>query len=304
MSAFHEKPDRVTAERYLSDGRYFWNGGMFLFSASVFLQELKRLEPAMHELSARAVRTARRDIDFLRLDADAFRQCRHVSIDYAVMEKSDRVAMVPLDAGWDDVGSWRFLERLEADPEGNRARGDVLLEDARNNTVYSSGRLVALLGTDDQVVVETQDAVLVAGRDQVPNVGKLVEQLRRAGRDVADSLPQTHRPWGHYETIAQGPRFQVKRITVKPGHSLSLQMHHHRAEHWVVVRGTARVSCNDREFLLSEDQSTYIPIGAHHRLQNPGRVPLELIEVQSGKYLGEDDIVRFEDHYGRKGEES
>jgi mannose-1-phosphate guanylyltransferase/mannose-6-phosphate isomerase len=239
-------------------------------------------------------------VDFLRLDAEAFRGCRSESIDYAVMEKARDIALVPLDAGWDDVGSWTFLSKLPAsDAAGNCTRGDVLMEDAHNNLVHASHRLVALAGVSDAVVVETDDAVLVTTRERVQDVKKIVQRLKLAKRPEADSRPRVYRPWGFYETIALAERFQVKRIMVKPGHKLSLQMHHHRAEHWVVVQGTARVTCGDQEFLMTEDRSTYIPLGQVHRLENPGKLPLELIEVQSGAYLGEDDIVRFEDVYGR-----
>jgi mannose-1-phosphate guanylyltransferase/mannose-6-phosphate isomerase len=217
-----------------------------------------------------------------------------------VMEKSRNIALVPLDAGWDDVGSWTFLSKLSAaDADGNHARGNVLLEGARNNLVQSGKRLVSLLGVENTVVIESDDAVLVASRDRLQDVGRIVKRLQSERRSEADSLPRVARPWGYYETIAIADRFQVKRILVKPRHKLSLQMHHHRAEHWVVVRGTAKVTCGDREFLLTEDQSTYIPLGTTHRVENPGKVPLEMIEVQSGAYLGEDDIVRFEDVYGR-----
>ncbi len=299
VSGFFEKPERARAEQYLKEGGFFWNGGMFLFSASAFLAELEKLEPEMNAGAAASVSAAVRDMDFLRLDAKAFKRCRNISIDYAVMEKSSNIAMVPLDAGWDDVGSWSFLSKQAADADGNHVRGEVMLEDSRNNLVHSGKRLVTLIGVEDHVVVESEDALLIARRDRVQDVGKLVKRIKAAGRSEADSLPRVYRPWGYYESIAAGDRFQVKRIQVKPGQVLSLQMHHHRAEHWIIVKGTAKVTCDGKTFLLTEDQSTYIPIGSTHRVENPGKVPLEMIEVQSGAYLGEDDIVRFEDVYGR-----
>ena len=302
VSGFFEKPTLERAQTYLQEGGYYWNGGMFMFRAATFLEELRTLEPEMHARAAESLATGMRDLDFVRLDATAFRACRSDSIDYAVMEKSHNIALVPLDAGWDDVGSWTFLSRLPAaDADGNHVRGNVLLEGSRDNLVQSGRRLVSLLGVDNLVVVESDDAILVAARDRLQDVGTIVKRLQAEKRTEADSLPRVARPWGYYETIAIEARFQVKRILVKPGHKLSLQMHHHRAEHWVVVRGTARVSCGEKVFLLTEDQSTYIPLGTTHRVENPGKVPLEMIEVQSGSYLGEDDIVRFDDVYGRTG---
>jgi mannose-1-phosphate guanylyltransferase/mannose-6-phosphate isomerase len=301
VSGFFEKPDLERARGYLREGGYYWNGGMFMFSAGAFLSELAVLEPQMHEQARLALGGGgAKDLDFLRLDAEAFKACRSDSIDYAVMEKSRNIALVPLDAGWDDVGSFSFLSKLPAsDADGNHTRGNVLMEGARNNLVHAGKRLVSLLGVEDVVVVESDDAVLVASRDRLQDVGRIVKRLQAEQRPEADSLPRVARPWGYYETIAIASRFQVKRILVKPGQKLSLQMHHHRAEHWVVVKGTAKVTCGDKEFLLTEDQSTYIPLGTTHRVENPGKVPLEIIEVQSGAYLGEDDIVRFEDVYGR-----
>ncbi len=300
VAAFVEKPVLEKAQAFLDEGGYYWNGGMFMFRADVFLDELKKLEPEMHASSLQSWNNAVKDIDFVRLEPNAFRKCRNESIDYAVMEKTQNIALVPLDAGWDDVGSWTFLGKLPASDEaGNRVRGDVLVEDCQDNLVHASTRLVSMVGMKDTVVVETEDAVLVAPKDRVQEVKKIVARLKRDKRTEAESSPRVYRPWGSYETIALSDRFQVKRIIVKPGQKLSLQMHHHRAEHWIVVRGTARVYCGEKNFLLSEDQSTYIPLGHTHRLENPGKVPLELIEVQSGTYLGEDDIVRFEDVYGR-----
>ncbi|MCK9384964.1 MAG: mannose-1-phosphate guanylyltransferase/mannose-6-phosphate isomerase [Nevskia sp.] len=299
IAAFVEKPPLARAEAFLAEGGYYWNGGMFLFRADAFLAELQRLEPAMDASCAEALARAQRDIDFIRLDAAAFRGARSESIDYAVMEKTTKAALVPLNAGWDDVGSWTYLAKLPQDARGNVARGDVLLEDSDNALVQATSRLVAVVGVQDLIVVETGDAVLVAARDRVQDVKKIVQRLKAAGRSEALSHPRVYRPWGWYETLSLSDNFQVKHIMVKPGEKLSLQMHHHRAEHWVVVKGTARVTNGNDVFLLAEDQSTYIPLGHKHRLENPGKLPLELIEVQSGSYLGEDDIVRFEDVYGR-----
>jgi len=300
VDAFVEKPDLETAQTYVANGDHYWNGGLFLFECGRFLEELARLEPETHAHAREALLEARHDGAFVHLEPNAFARCRNQSIDYAVMEKVDRIALVPLDAGWDDVGCWDFLDRLPAtDDAGNRTRGDVLTIDAAGNLAHSSGRLVALLGVEDHIVVETDDAVLVAPKHRAQEVGKAVQALRRAKRTEAESHRRVYRPWGFYEIIALGERFQVKRIQVKPGHKLSLQMHYHRAEHWVIVKGTARVSIADQTFILTENQSTYIPVGNTHRLENAGKLPLELIEVQSGSYLGEDDIVRFSDAYGR-----
>jgi mannose-1-phosphate guanylyltransferase/mannose-6-phosphate isomerase len=300
VEAFVEKPSAERAQEFLARGGYFWNGGMFLFRSGRYLAELRRLEAEMYHHALEAVSNGRRDGAVLTLDAKAFRACRSDSIDYAVMEKTEELALVPLDADWDDVGSWSFYDKLPADDAaGNRTRGDVLLNEAHDNVVHAESRLVALVGVSDHVVVETEDAVLVAHKDRVQDVKSLVQQLKAGGRSEALSHRRVYRPWGYYETIGLGERFQVKHISVNPGQKLSLQMHYHRAEHWVVVHGTARVTCGDRSFILTEDQSTYIPLGNTHRLENPGKVPLELIEVQSGAYLGEDDIVRFSDVYGR-----
>lgn len=305
VAAFVEKPAADVAEEYLRSGGYYWNGGLFMFRADRLLSELLRLEPELSDHAAEAVTQGQRDGQFLRLDATAFRNCRNESIDYAVMEKSDALAVVPLDAGWDDVGSWNFLSKLPASDEGgNHLQGDVLTEDSQGNLVHASQRLVALVGVKDLVVVETDDAVLVAHKDRVQDVKGVVQRLKRERRPEALQRSRMYRPWGFYETVALGERFQVKRICVKPGEKLSLQMHHHRAEHWIVVKGTARVKIGDQVFLLSENESTYIPLGRTHRLENPGKVHLELIEVQSGTYLGEDDIVRFDDVYGRVGNEA
>jgi len=300
VAEFVEKPDLATAERYLSTGDYYWNSGMFLFRASRYLEELEKFAPEMLACCRQALELAEQDLDFIRLDAEAFAACPKDSIDYAVMEKTAAAAVIPLDAGWNDVGSWSALWEVgTSDADGNVLRGDVLIEDARDCYIHSSGRMVAAVGLKDHVVVETADAVLVAARDRVQDVKGIVAQLKAQSRGEALLHRRVNRPWGSYEGIDQAERYQVKRITVKPGASLSLQMHHHRAEHWIVVRGTARITKGEEVFTLSENQSTYIPLGVTHRLENPGIIPLELIEVQSGSYLGEDDIVRFEDTYGR-----
>jgi mannose-1-phosphate guanylyltransferase/mannose-6-phosphate isomerase len=300
VERFVEKPDEQAAEAFLNDGGYWWNSGIFMFRADRFLAALDRLERPLSQCAYAALTMARHSSDGMHLNAEAFASCRKVSIDYAVMEKLNDIVMVPMDVGWDDVGSWTCLSRLPpSDEHENRLQGDVLIEDSARNLVHAESRLVAMVGVEDHVVIETADAVLVAPRDRVQNVKRAVERLKIARRKEATSHARVYRPWGYYETIAEGDRFHVKRIMVKPGQKLSLQMHHHRAEHWVVVKGTARVTCGEREFLCTEDQSTYIPLGTTHRLENPGMLPLELIEVQSGAYLGEDDIVRFDDVYGR-----
>ncbi len=300
VDRFVEKPNLATAEQYLSEGGYYWNSGMFLFRASRYLEELEKFAPEMLACCRSALEQAQQDLDFVRLEAEAFAACPKDSIDYAVMEKTDAAAVIPLDAGWSDVGSWSALWEVGTpDANGNVLRGDVLIEDSQNCYIHSSGRLVAAVGLQDHVVVETADAVLVAARDRVQDVKAIVAQLNKQGRGEALLHRRVNRPWGSYECIDQSERFQVKRITVNPGASLSLQKHYHRAEHWVVVKGTARISKDGESFTLSENQSTYIPLGVTHRLENPGKIPLELVEVQSGSYLGEDDIVRFEDSYGR-----
>ncbi len=302
VAAFIEKPAKEKAEAFLAEGGYYWNGGLFLFRADVMLAELERYESAMAVLAKKAIDHAKADLDFIRLEAESFKACRNESIDYAVMEKTDKAALVPLDAGWDDVGAWTFMDTLPKDAAGNVQRGDVLIENGARNLVHADSRLVALAGVSDVIVVETKDAVLVTNREHVQDVKKIVASLKKAGRPEAVNHPTVYRPWGSYETISLDERFQVKRIVVKPGQKLSLQMHHHRAEHWIVVKGTAEITVGERVFMLSENQSTYIPLGEKHRLVNPGKVPLELIEVQSGSYLGEDDIVRFDDIYGRSPE--
>ncbi|MCS3808258.1 mannose-1-phosphate guanylyltransferase/mannose-6-phosphate isomerase [Xanthomonas sp. 4461] len=299
VERFVEKPDLATAQGYLASGEYYWNSGMFLFRASRYLEELRKFHPAIADACQKAWENGKRDADFTRLDKDAFAASPSDSIDYAVMEKTADAVVVPLDAGWNDVGSWSsLLDVSEQDAHGNAHHGDVIQVDCRNTYAYGS-RLIAMVGLEDVVVVETPDAVLVGHRDRIQEVKDVVGQIKTAGRSEATWHRKVYRPWGAYDSIDMGQRHQVKRITVKPGAVLSLQMHHHRAEHWIVVSGTAEVTRGDEVLLLTENQSTYIPLGVTHRLRNPGKLPLELIEVQSGSYLGEDDIVRFEDTYGR-----
>lgn len=300
ISRFVEKPDQATAEGYLESGGYWWNGGMFLFRASTYLQELQQFAPEIIDASRAALAGARHDLTFLRLDSEAFAQCPDAAIDTAVMEKTRLGAMVPLDAGWSDIGSWSALWEASArDADNNALHGDVISVHSNDNYIQSEHRLVATLGVDNLVIVETKDAILVAHKDAAQNVKEIVNILKDQGRQEHFNHRQVYRPWGHYDSIHTDSRYQVKRISVKPGEKLSLQLHHHRAEHWIVVKGTARVTKGTDTFLLTENQSTFIPIGEKHSLENPGQLDLELIEVQSGSYLGEDDIVRFEDRYGR-----
>ncbi|MAS14925.1 MAG: mannose-1-phosphate guanylyltransferase/mannose-6-phosphate isomerase [Nitratireductor sp.] len=300
VSGFEEKPDRITAQAYLKDGGYDWNSGMFMFRASTYLEEMRAHAPAILDACKAAMAGVESDDYFLRPAREAFEACPADSIDYAVMEKTDRAAVVPLDAGWNDIGSWSAIwEAQDKDANGNALIGDVLQVASKNSIVSAQKRLVALVGVEDLVVVETADAVLVARRDAVQNVKEIVGQLKAANRTEHVDHRRVYRPWGDYDSIDFGNRYQVKRITVKPGAKLSVQKHHHRAEHWVVVRGTARVLKGDETIMLTENQSTYIPLGEIHALENPGKIPLELIEVQSGSYLGEDDIIRLEDRYGR-----
>ena len=300
VKRFVEKPDRADAQAYVDAGDYFWNGGIFVFRAATYLEELARFEPAIAAQCREAVAKGRCDLDFFRLDEAAFSASPSKSIDYAVMEHTSHAVVVPVDMGWSDVGSWQSLwEIAERDGSGNSQDGDVVALNVRNSYLRSEGPLLAAVGVEDVVVVATQDAVLVTRRDATQDVKKVVEEIERSGRHHHKHHRQVFRPWGSYDSIDFGERFQVKRIIVNPGGKLSLQMHHHRAEHWVVVTGTAKVTCNDKVFLLHENESTFIPQGATHRLENPGTIPLHLIEVQSGAYLGEDDIVRFQDTYGR-----
>jgi mannose-1-phosphate guanylyltransferase len=297
---FVEKPDLATAEQFLTTGRFTWNSGMFLFKASAILAELERLAPEVVSACRSAMEHESPDLDFLRLEREAFTSCPSVALDVAVMEKTDRGAVLPLDAGWSDVGSWSALwETSDQDDDGNVLRGRVISQASRNCYLRSEHRLVVGLGVEDLVVVETDDVVLVAHRDRAQEIKSVVQRLEAAGARESQAHRRIYRPWGSYDGVTEGDRWQVKKIVVNPGASLSLQMHHHRAEHWVVVGGTAVVEKNGVEELVGENQSTYIPLGCRHRLTNPGKIPVELIEVQSGPYLGEDDIVRFEDRYGR-----
>lgn len=300
VARFVEKPDLETAKEYVATGEYFWNSGMFMFRAGDFLTELKQYQPEVRKQCEAALKAAKIDLDFLRLDEAEFSKCPNISVDYAIMEHTQNAVVAPADIGWSDVGSWSSLwEVSEKDQQGNRFLGDVIHVKSKNNLVHSDGRLVALVGVDDLVVVDTDDAVLIANRDQVQDVKQIVTELKASDRCEHLNHRKVRRPWGAYDSIDQDAGFQVKRITVNPGASLSLQMHHHRAEHWIVVEGTAEVTCGDKVYLVEKNESTYIPLGEKHRLTNPGKIPLKLIEVQSGDYLGEDDIVRFEDVYGR-----
>ena len=300
IKQFVEKPDITTAEKYLESGDYLWNSGMFMFAASAYLQELEMHQPEIAKFTQQAMQETTQDMDFVRVNAEVFAACPSDSIDYAVMEKTEHAMVVPLDAGWNDIGSWSSLWDVnEKDDEGNSTHGDVMLFDARNNLVMSESRLLAAVGVDDLVMVETKDAVMVAHKDRSQEVKEIVERLKLENREECNFHRVVYRPWGCFDSIEEGARFKVKRITVKPGAKLSLQMHHHRAEHWVVVSGTAKVQRGEEELMLTENESTYIHVGQTHSLENPGKVPLELIEIQTGSYLGEDDIVRFDDRYGR-----
>ncbi|MEB3199268.1 MAG: mannose-1-phosphate guanylyltransferase/mannose-6-phosphate isomerase, partial [Synechococcaceae cyanobacterium] len=300
IARFVEKPDRASAERFLATGRFTWNSGMFLFRASAILAELERLAPEVVSACRSALEHDGSDLDFRRLERQAFSGCPNIAIDVAVMEKTDRGAVLPLEAGWSDVGSWSALwETADQDADGNVLRGRVISEDSRNCYLRSEHRLLVGLGVEDLVVVETDDVVLVARRERAQDVKTIVGLLEKAGAPESRAHRRIYRPWGSYDGITEGDRWQVKKIVVNPGACLSLQMHHHRAEHWIVVKGTALVERDGVEELVGENESTYIPLGSRHRLSNPGKIPVEMIEVQSGPYLGEDDIVRFEDRYGR-----
>ena len=302
VAQFIEKPPLDLALQYVAGGDYYWNSGMFVFKASRYLAELNSLAPDILAACTAAFQAAKTDLDFVRIDKAEFIKCRSESIDYAVMEKTQDALVLPLDVGWSDVGSWSSLfDVLPADEEGNVLQGDVMVHDTHDCYVHSTSRLVAAVGMEDHIIVETKDAILVAPKDRVQDVKDLVAKIKKSGRTESALHREVFRPWGSYDSIDSGERFQVKRLSVKPGGVLSLQMHHHRAEHWVVVQGAARITRNDETFLLAENESTFIPVGATHRIENPGKVPLHIIEVQSGSYLGEDDIVRFEDNYGRKG---
>jgi len=300
VAEFVEKPDAVVAQAYVDSGEYYWNSGMFAFKAGRYLEELEKFAPDMLTACRSAYSAAKVDVDFVRLDKELFTQCPSDSIDYAVMEKTDKAVVIPLDANWNDVGSWSALWDVRAkDSRGNALSGDVLALDTENSFIHSENKLVAVIGVKGLVVVETDDAVMIAPKDRVQEVKAIVATLKKQQRSEADLHRKVYRPWGHYDSVDNGDRHKTKRIVVKPGAKLSVQKHHHRAEHWVVVKGTALVTKDDEIMLLSENESTYIPLGVIHRLENPGVIPLEIVEVQSGSYLGEDDIVRFDDKYGR-----
>ena len=300
VAQFVEKPEQVVASNYVASGDYLWNSGMFLFKASRYLEELAKYRADILDKCQQAMADVEQDFDFLRPNKSAFLACASESIDYAVMEKTDAAVVVPLDAGWSDVGSYSALwEVCQQDENQNVLKGDVIAQATTNSYIHSQNKLIATIGVDNLVIIDTPDAVLVANKDKVQNVKKIVEQLKKEQRSEAVLHREVYRPWGKYDSIDTGERFQVKRITVKPGAKLSVQMHHHRAEHWIIVSGTAKVTIDEKTVLLTENQSAYIPVGAVHALENPGILPLEMIEVQSGSYLGEDDIVRFEDRYGR-----
>ncbi len=300
VAQFVEKPKLGVANQYLTSGDYLWNSGMFLFKASRYLEELAKYRPDILEHCQKAMKNVEQDLDFLRPNKKAFLCCASESIDYAVMEKTDAAVVIPLDAGWSDVGSYSALwDVCQQNEDKNVLKGDVIAQQTTNSYLHSQNKLIATVGVDNLVVIETPDAVLVANKDKVQAVKNIVEQLKADKRSEAILHREVYRPWGKYDSVDMGERFQVKRITVKPGAKLSVQMHHHRAEHWIVVSGTAKVTIDDKAILLTENQSAYIPVGAVHALENPGKLPLEMIEVQSGSYLGEDDIVRFEDKYGR-----
>ncbi len=301
VDSFVEKPDLQTARQYLDSGDYLWNSGMFMFKASVLIAELDKFAPEIMKACRAAFEQKRFDLDFVRLDREAFSLCPGDSIDYAVMEKTSEAVVIPLDCGWSDVGSWASLHEVsDRDESGNVIKGDVIAKDTSDCYLRSESRLVATVGLREHIVIETSDAVVVAPRDRSQDVKAIVEQLRADNRTETSLHRRVYRPWGSYEGVDSADRFQVKRIMVKPGACLSLQMHHHRAEHWVVVSGTARVTVGEKVITVSENQSTYIPVGEKHRLENPGIIDLELIEIQTGTYLGEDDIVRFDDVYGRQ----
>ncbi|MDR7119380.1 mannose-1-phosphate guanylyltransferase/mannose-6-phosphate isomerase [Rheinheimera soli] len=300
VAAFVEKPDLATAEAYLASGDYYWNSGIFMFKASCYLAELKLHRPDIYQCCSEAVAQLTQDLDFIRIDTEAFSRCAAESIDYAVMEKTTDAVVVPLDAGWNDVGGFAALWQIASKNEQNNVlRGEVFLHNSHDLYVHSDDKLIAVVGVQDLVIVNTKDAVLVAHKDHTQDIKHIVSQLKVASRPEVNVHREVYRPWGKYDSVDTGPRFQVKRISVKPGAKLSVQMHHHRAEHWIVVSGTAKVTINGTEQFITENQSVYIPVTAVHALENPGKVLLELIEVQSGSYLGEDDIVRFEDRYGR-----
>ena len=300
VSEFVEKPDLETAQRYLESGDYYWNSGIFVMKAGRWIEEMEKYQPEMLAACRKAAEGGQRDRDFCRVDREAFLACPEDSIDYAIMEKTERAVVLPMAASWSDVGAWQALwEISERDENGNVIEGDVFAHDVRDSLIIAQDHFVAAIGLEDVVIVDTPDALLVTRKDRSQDVKNIVAELKKTGRDEYRFHSRVYRPWGDYEGIDRGERYQVKRIRVKPGASLSLQLHHHRAEHWIVVKGTAKVTRGDETFILTENQSTYIPLGVKHRLENPGTIPLEMIEVQSCSYLGEDDIVRFEDKYDR-----
>lgn len=300
VNSFVEKPDLETAKNYLEQKCYLWNSGMFMFKASVYLDELKKFRPDILAACKESLSSASTDLDFIRLNSDVFAECPDESIDYAVMEKTQDCVVIPLDADWSDIGSWTSLwEISEKDEHENVSHGDVINYNSRNNYIYSEGSLISTVGVNNLIIVQTKDALLVAQQDNVQDIKKIVEILKKQKRSEHISHREVYRPWGRYDSVERGDRYQVKRITVKPGECLSTQMHHHRAEHWVVVAGTAKVTCGERTFFVTENESTFIPIGTVHTLENPGKIPLEVIEIQSGVYLGDDDIVLLSDKYGR-----
>ena len=300
VAQFVEKPNKETAQQYLAAGDYLWNSGMFLFKASRYLEELEKFRPDILTACQQSMAKVEKDLDFTRPDREAFLQCADESIDYAVMEKTADAVVVPLDAGLSDVGSYSALwEVCQQNEQHNVIKGDVIAHDTYNSYIHSQNKLIATIGVNNLVVIDTPDAVLIADKNKVQNVKEIVNELKSLKRPEVNVHREVYRPWGKYDSVDTGERFQVKRITVNPGAKLSVQMHHHRAEHWIIVSGTAKVTLDDKTLLLSENQSTHIPIGVVHALENPGKLPLEMIEVQSGSYLGEDDIVRFEDRYGR-----
>jgi mannose-1-phosphate guanylyltransferase/mannose-6-phosphate isomerase len=300
VEAFVEKPDSLTAEKYLKNGDYLWNSGIFMFRAGRYLKELEKFRPDIFEACKKAMEGAKKDLDFIRIGKKAFEDCPAESIDYAIMEKTDQAMVVKMESSWSDIGSWQALWEINnKDEHGNSLKGDAIVHETNNSLVIAESRLVVVQGMDKVAVIETKDALLVTSMDHAQEIKKIVQRLESMQRDEIKQQRQVYRPWGHYDSMDSGDRFQVKRITVKPGAKLSVQMHHHRAEHWVVVSGSAKVRIGEKTILLTENQSAYIPLGETHSLENPGKIPLNIIEVQTGAYLGEDDIVRFEDRYGR-----
>lgn len=297
---FKEKPDLKTAEAFLEDGNFLWNSGMFCFKASSYLQELEKHQPGLITNVKASVEAAETDLDFDRLAKAEFEKCHDISIDYAVMEHTDKGVVVGLDANWSDIGAWDSVWKLaQKDNNGNVCKGDIITEESHDNYIYSKDKLISALGVENLIIIDTQDALLIAAKDKAQDIKVIVDKLKKEKRQEALHHKTVYRPWGHYTSISQGERYQAKRIFVKPGAKLSIQKHHHRSEHWIVVKGTAKVTKGEETFMLTENESTYLPIGIVHALENPGKIPLEIIEVQTGSYLGEDDIIRLEDRYGR-----